>query len=323
VDECKNCKVLIGPCDSSTFVRDCKNCTFWITTRQLRTRDCKDCIFYLHSHTEPIIESSQDLAFAPFSASYPGLTQHFEGAKLDAGKNFWSAIFDFTGRPDGANWRILPFTECSELEVEFFGESGKADTPAPALSHELLCAPPPASNEGAGQSVANIPQTRPSKPSEPSPGAKLKKLKLTDGPEKALEPAEPEKSEKGRGKGKPIKLRKPKWTKVNLLDPDSRGINVFVKVVKVLPAEGTNGATEVVLGDATGVLTMLARGEQVATCEPGKILRIQNARVVMVKGFMRLDVNKWGVVKPAPDHGDFEPKVSKDMSAVEYELTES
>merc|ERR1711879_97893 len=49
------CRVLVGPCASSTFIRDCDGCTFWVATRQLRTRDCTNCIIYLHSHTEPVI----------------------------------------------------------------------------------------------------------------------------------------------------------------------------------------------------------------------------------------------------------------------------
>lgn len=37
---------------------------------QLRTRDCRDCTFYLFSLTEPVIELSSDIRFAPFNGGY-------------------------------------------------------------------------------------------------------------------------------------------------------------------------------------------------------------------------------------------------------------
>lgn len=259
---------------------------------------------------------------------------------MDAGLNFWTAIYDFTGRADGANWRILPVEECKELAVKFIDEAdapGSWHCPTPSISHELLCASPPQSQEGsAGKSVVSVPQSRPSKPAEPAPGTKLKRLTISDGLGEAAEqhPAAESSSvpdataaaaASSQGLTKPAKkLRKPKWISVAKIDPDSRGVNIFVKVVKILgvvESKADEKITEVVIGDDSGVLTLRARGEQVAACEPGQILRIQNARVVMVKGFIRLVVTKWGVVKPAPDHEDINPKVGNDISSTEYELT--
>eukprot|EP00930_Biecheleria_cincta_P007801 TRINITY_DN10907_c0_g1_i2.p1 TRINITY_DN10907_c0_g1~~TRINITY_DN10907_c0_g1_i2.p1 ORF type:complete len:457 (+),score=73.85 TRINITY_DN10907_c0_g1_i2:25-1371(+) len=181
VDVCNNCQVLIGPCDSSVFVRDCKDCTFWVVTRQLRTRDCVNCKFFLHTHTEPIIESSTDLGFAPFAASYPGLSRHFEEANMNAGTNYWNALYDFSGRPDRANWYILPLVECIELSVNFINEPGVPDCPSPAISHAMLCAKPLASAESSGQSVAQVTQTQPALPAEPTAGAVPKRQHLCDG----------------------------------------------------------------------------------------------------------------------------------------------
>ena len=47
---------------------------------------------------------------------------------------------------------------------------------------------------------------------------------------------------------------------------------------------------------------------------------IRNAKVEMFKGFMRLAVDKWGSVKPAPEAAKFEVNVKNDLSAIEYEL---
>ncbi|CAK0880503.1 unnamed protein product [Prorocentrum cordatum] len=159
LDELVDCIVLVGPCNSSIFARNCRGCTFWLACRQLRTRDCASCTFHLHSHTEPVIESSSDLSFAPFAAEYPGLSAQFKQVGFVASRNLWTAIFDFTGRADGANWRILPLDECEKLVVAFERCSDQPDSPAPELTHQLLIAPPPAASEGQGVSVAKIPQT--------------------------------------------------------------------------------------------------------------------------------------------------------------------
>lgn len=117
----------------------------------------------------------------------------------------------------------------------------------------------------------------------------------------------------------PPKLQKPKWGTVKKIGPDSGGVNVFVKVVKVDNA--ADGFNEVVVGDATATVTLRVQGEQLAACQAGKMVRIQNAKARIVKGFLRLEVGKWGVVKPAPeDHADIEVHTGKDISAVEYEL---
>jgi len=184
-DGCKRCIVLLGPCESSVFVRECEDCVFWLATQQLRTRDCKRCNFFLYSKTEPIIESSEDLAFAPWSARYPGCAAQFEKANFDPQKNFWNAVFDFSGKVDKAHWRILPLEEIRELCIELPGEppEGMAgdgpDNPCPKVTHSLLCAPPLAS-EDCGQGVANIPQTRPDPPPEPSGSVRIPELVLLD-----------------------------------------------------------------------------------------------------------------------------------------------
>lgn len=65
----------MGACCSSVFVRNCSNCTFTVACKQLRTRDCVDCTFYLYSMTEPVIETSTRMFFAPFNGGYPGQEQ--------------------------------------------------------------------------------------------------------------------------------------------------------------------------------------------------------------------------------------------------------
>merc|ERR1712113_658957 len=76
----------------------------------------------------------------------------------------------------------------------------------------------------------------------------------------------------------PRPLKKPKFTKVNKLVPDSKGFNLIVKVHEVL-GEAGEGFTEVVCGDDKGIATFSARKEQAEKFTVGATLRVQNAKV--------------------------------------------
>jgi len=119
-------------------------------------------------------------------------------------------------------------------------------------------------------------------------------------------------------------LAKPKFTKVEKVVPDSKGINVYLKVVKGPQAvEGNPDVKEAVVGDDSGIVTMSLRSEDhIANCKEGAFIRCQNAHVRMVKGLIRLTVDKWSAFKPAdPAAVTFETvKDSNNVSAVEYEL---
>lgn len=184
-DECKRCIFMFGPIESSLFIRNCEDCIVWVSCQQLRTRDCKRCTFFLYSKTEPIIESSEDLTFAPWSASYPGCTRHFEMLKFDPRRNMWNALFDFTGKADKCNFRFLSLDEVMELRVELnesipWGGGCEPDNPVPQITHEALCADPLRSEESCGQGVASIPQSRPSLPPPPKAGGKVPTVVVSD-----------------------------------------------------------------------------------------------------------------------------------------------
>ncbi|RLN10873.1 hypothetical protein BBJ28_00019298 [Nothophytophthora sp. Chile5] len=94
IDNLTNCRVFIGtppsPYDVIYWKGDISyqvyKTTFQVLTlfemllhsnttnsKQLRTRDCSACSVYLYSLTDPIIETSQQMLFAPFNGAYCGL----------------------------------------------------------------------------------------------------------------------------------------------------------------------------------------------------------------------------------------------------------
>ncbi|KAK1929798.1 Protein XRP2 [Phytophthora citrophthora] len=109
IDACVNCRIVVGPCESSVFLRNCKRCTVVCAVQQFRTRDCENVDVYLYSATAPIIETSSGLRFSCFPLTYFSLQQQFRQAKFSPWNNKWSevgVIFDFT--PDHGGWKPLP-----------------------------------------------------------------------------------------------------------------------------------------------------------------------------------------------------------------------
>jgi len=170
VDFCRDSSILIGPCESSVFVRDCEDCTFWLAAQQLRTNNCKRCTFFLYTKTEPIIETSDELTFAPWSARYPKCSEQFNRAGFDPQRNLWNAVYDFNGKLGVSHWRIPSISDVVDLTVELDEPvtapetAARPDNPCPEVTYELLSAAPLISGEGCGHSVADTPQSKPQAP---------------------------------------------------------------------------------------------------------------------------------------------------------------
>merc|ERR1712190_260993 len=113
-------------------------------------------------------------------------------------------------------------------------------------------------------------------------------------------------------------LRKPKWRNIKTMKPDSKNVNLKLKCVS---CEKMASSWEVVAGDDSGIVKLLLRNsEQAELCKSGAGLRVQNARVVMVDGFIRLLIDKWAVLKADSESASMEVNSKNDVSAVEYEL---
>jgi len=122
----------------SIFVRDCTDCVFTIACKQLRTRDCKNCTFYLYSKTEPIIETSSKMSFAPFNGAFPGHKEAMLNANLIPDHNLWFAVYDFNDpAATGKNWRLLSQSE----EAPLWCPAGPADNCCPRIAPGSIALP--------------------------------------------------------------------------------------------------------------------------------------------------------------------------------------
>jgi len=119
----------------------------------------------------------------------------------------------------------------------------------------------------------------------------------------------------------PIKLKKPKFAQISSLEPEAKGVNVYGKVLSV-PENLYEDAHQVVIGDSSGIVTLRMRGDKHKACSEGKVVRVQNARVVMSKGHMHVLADKWAALKEE-EHDVGEVNQKNDLSATEYELVDS
>ena len=109
IDKCKNCRIMIGACASSIFIRDCEGCTFYTVCRQLRLRTVTQSKFYIYSMAEVHIEYSNTISFAPFNGGYPEQAAHLKKANLDMKHNLWYDIFDHNDpNKTGENSDLIP-----------------------------------------------------------------------------------------------------------------------------------------------------------------------------------------------------------------------
>ena len=132
VDRCAGLRLFIAASCESVFLRNLSGCSVTVACKQLRVRDCRDCTFYLYAKTEPVIEASSGLSFAPYNGACAGLGAAFAAAALDPLHNHWDRVFDFS-KDDTA----LPVPHW-ERQGEWGGGGGAAASCAPqcaSLSH--------------------------------------------------------------------------------------------------------------------------------------------------------------------------------------------
>jgi len=103
VEGLENCRVFIGPCRGSVFIRNCHGCTFTLTSAQCRALGCFDCTLLLHLQTDPVIEDCEAMYFGPYNGeTHPIVEKLYEKAGLRVqGEGKWASVYDFSAPEEG------------------------------------------------------------------------------------------------------------------------------------------------------------------------------------------------------------------------------
>ena len=116
-------------------------------------------------------------------------------------------------------------------------------------------------------------------------------------------------------------------TKIKDLTPESRRVNVLAKVVSIGEPKQIQtrfgeekSVTEVYIGDDTGKIILSLWGDQASQATDEKSIFIENGYISLVRGHMRLNVGKYGSLKPAEEEIS-EVNEEHDMSEAEHENT--
>jgi hypothetical protein len=76
IDHVANCRIYVGAVAGSVHLEDATDCVLVLASRQIRIHAAHRCDFYLHVQSNPIIEHSDTLRFAPYNLSYPEQASH-------------------------------------------------------------------------------------------------------------------------------------------------------------------------------------------------------------------------------------------------------
>lgn len=109
------CTLCIGPVAGSVRIERCSHCAIYVAAQQVRIHRSNDCMFSLQTMSNPIIEESERLTFAPYAFRYPGIEQDAEQARLRQSDR-WSKVHDFSWlrQESSPNWTI---GDMSEIDV--------------------------------------------------------------------------------------------------------------------------------------------------------------------------------------------------------------
>eukprot|EP00201_Polytomella_parva_P002226 CAMPEP_0175078866 /NCGR_PEP_ID=MMETSP0052_2-20121109/24434_1 /TAXON_ID=51329 ORGANISM="Polytomella parva, Strain SAG 63-3" /NCGR_SAMPLE_ID=MMETSP0052_2 /ASSEMBLY_ACC=CAM_ASM_000194 /LENGTH=128 /DNA_ID=CAMNT_0016348991 /DNA_START=24 /DNA_END=410 /DNA_ORIENTATION=+ len=115
------------------------------------------------------------------------------------------------------------------------------------------------------------------------------------------------------------------YATIDSLRPGASNVNLKVKVTRaktvVERPKGSKGllVVECLAGDHTGVALFAARNANAELIKEGSVLSIENARVEMFKGVMRLPLDNTVVVKVV-DGEDISPREDFNISLIEFNL---
>lgn len=149
LERLRGCRVLVGACESSVFLRECVDCDVVLYTKQLRTRDCKRLRIGLYSQTRPVIEASTHLSIGAARVHWFSHGAAMTAARLVPLSSRWSEVHDFTsgGQRAGApHWARMPLQDerTGLLGLSLPSPDAKSSSSSGDASPTVLASQPPA-----------------------------------------------------------------------------------------------------------------------------------------------------------------------------------
>ena len=122
------------------------------------------------------------------------------------------------------------------------------------------------------------------------------------------------------------KLRKPRFIKIDDIHPGQHCYHIFAKITKLESTESTNNNGEnftIVngqLGDETGVVNFLLRGDHTEGLEEGQIVAMRNGKSNVVNDHIRLELDRFGKISQESEVEIPSIDLENDISQEEYIL---
>lgn len=92
-----------------------------MAANQFRCRDLNNSTIYLFAESDPVIESSENLVFAPYNLRYPRLDEQVGASELNFEENKWDLIFDFTDM-DESGQKLIHFKQMDPSEFSMIDQ---------------------------------------------------------------------------------------------------------------------------------------------------------------------------------------------------------
>lgn len=72
-----------------------QDCTLQLASHQIRIHNAHRCNVYIRARSNPIIEHSNGLQFAPYCPAYSGCDEQLQAAGLHEPNSLWQEVQDF------------------------------------------------------------------------------------------------------------------------------------------------------------------------------------------------------------------------------------
>ena len=113
----RKCHIQAGPVSGATFGENMTDCTVMVASHQVRLHHAQNSQFYIAVGSDPIIEFSDGLGFAPLlDLPYAQYSDALQVARIKADNELWSRVQDFQypGHTVSPNWCTIP----AEIRVQ-------------------------------------------------------------------------------------------------------------------------------------------------------------------------------------------------------------